>query len=223
MAEYYSLDEVARKLGKSEDQVREMVSNGELRAFRDAGSLKFRKADIDEMAPAEEGIAVGAEPTTEPEQDELLFLIDEEGASADPDDLTLIGEGEETPAAVAAEEPEGMFSEEIGLAGDQHVDADALTAVIEPVSETPTAQVDLFAEAQAEMAPAAGEAEAATVPFGRAARLRQLQEAAQARSPFMSVLLVVAFIVLAFAGVVIYNSFVTTAKPPILEWLPRGG
>ena len=235
MAEYYSLEEVARRLGKSEEQVREMVSNGELRAFRDAGSFKFRKADIDTLAPAgaagteEETVPVKAEQEAqaEPARDELLFLIDEEEGSADPDDLTLIGEGEEG-AALATEEPGEMFSEEIGLAGEQEVDDEALTAVMETPgagaaapAEAPT--VDLFAEAQAEMGaeaePAA--AEEAVLPFAPAAVRRRWAEAVEERSPVMSVLLVLAFLALLWTGVVIYNSFLAGPKP-ILDWLTGG-
>ena len=231
MSEYYSLEEAARRLGKSEDQIREMVTNGELRAFRDAGSFKFRKADVDALAPsapAETAEAAEPEPKLaeaeeQPEKDELLFLIDEEGTGADPDDLTLIGESDEA-AALALEEPEQMSSEEIGLAEEkEEVDDEALTAVMEPeVSAGAKAPpVDLFAEAQEEMAAGEEEAPAAeAVPLGRAARLRQMQAAAQYRSPLMDVLLAIAFVALLFTGVVVYNSFMAGAKP-LLEWLGK--
>jgi len=237
MTEYYSLEDVARRLGKSEDQVHEMVSNGELRAFRDAGSFKFRKADIDSLAPGaapppDEGdIGVQPEAETEPERDELLFLIDEEAAGADPDDLTLIGESDEA-AVLGPEGPEGMFAEEIGLTAGQDVDDEALTAVMETADvaapgvgvEEPT--VDLFAEVQEDMAAGEAEADAAAIPgtavsLGRAARMRQLQEAAQYRSPVMSVLLVLAFLALLWTGIVVYNSFIVGAKP-IANWLGWG-
>jgi len=234
MTEYYSLEEVARRLGKSEDQVHEMVSNGELRAFRDAGSFKFRRADIDSLgpgaAPPDEGeVGVQAKAETEPERDELLFLIDEEAGGADPDDLTLIGESDEA-AVLGPEGPEGMFADEIGLAAGQDVDDEALTAVMESPEtgasgmgvEVPT--VDLFAEAQEDMVGDEAEAEAVTgtaVALGRAARMRQLQEAAQYSSPVMSVLLVLAFLALLWSGIVVYNSFIVGAKP-IASWFGWG-
>jgi excisionase family DNA binding protein len=221
MPDYYSLEDVARKLGKSEDQVREMVGNGELRAFRDAGTLKFRKAEVDAIAPPS---AAGAKPAgkeveveaAEPKQDELLFLIDEEGAAGDADDLTLIGEtDEETAGGVQA----GAGEEEAG--GDE-----ALTAVMDSSAVAGEAkrggaepEVDIFGETQAEAA--AAEAEAAPVPASavgaRSERLRAMQEAAQQRSPAMSVLLVFAFLVLIFGGILVYNLFVEGPKPGFVQ------
>lgn len=47
---FYTLIEVAEKLGKSEDQVRQMVQDGQLREFRDGPKLLFKKDEVDAMA-----------------------------------------------------------------------------------------------------------------------------------------------------------------------------
>lgn len=236
MAEYYSLDEVAKRLGKTEDEIREMVGSGELRAFRDAGVLKFRRADIDRTAPppGESGeleVVAEAEDTgglpgvtpAESERDELLFLIDEEGTPGDPDDLTLIGD-KESEGALGTAESEDLFvltGEEAAGAIDDEANTVVDTGVpMAAAAAEPAGAVDLVAEAEAEMAVEA-EAQPVVGVVSRAQRLRQMQEAARERSPVMSVLLVVGFLALAWTGFIVYNSFVQGPKPAFVESLIR--
>lgn len=47
---FYSIEEVCEKLGKSEDEVREMVSSGQLQEFRDRDKLMFKVEQVDLMA-----------------------------------------------------------------------------------------------------------------------------------------------------------------------------
>lgn len=47
---FYTLIEVAEKLGRSEDQIRQMVQDGKLREFRDGPKLLFKKDEVDAMA-----------------------------------------------------------------------------------------------------------------------------------------------------------------------------
>ena len=44
---FYTLEEVAEKLGKSEEDVREMARTGELQEFRDRDKLMFKVEQID--------------------------------------------------------------------------------------------------------------------------------------------------------------------------------
>ena len=50
MVQYYTLQEAAAKLRVSQDAMKEMAKNGEVRAFQDRGSLRFRAQEIDELA-----------------------------------------------------------------------------------------------------------------------------------------------------------------------------
>jgi excisionase family DNA binding protein len=50
MATYYTLDEAARILQTSPDEVRKMAEDKKLRTFRDKGTLRFRAQEIDELA-----------------------------------------------------------------------------------------------------------------------------------------------------------------------------
>lgn len=54
---FYTLIEVAEKLGKTENQVKEMVSQGKLREFRDGAKLLFKKDEVDALAGDESAVA----------------------------------------------------------------------------------------------------------------------------------------------------------------------
>ncbi|MCA9290344.1 MAG: hypothetical protein KDA25_04390 [Phycisphaerales bacterium] len=47
---FYSLDEVTAKLGKSEDEIREMIASGQLSEFRDRDRLMFKVEQVDLLA-----------------------------------------------------------------------------------------------------------------------------------------------------------------------------
>jgi excisionase family DNA binding protein len=50
MPQFYTLDEAARMLGTSPDELKRMADRNELRAFRDRGTLRFRAPEIEELA-----------------------------------------------------------------------------------------------------------------------------------------------------------------------------
>lgn len=50
MAQFYNLDEAARVLGLSPDELKAKAQQREVRAFMDSGSWRFRVADVDELA-----------------------------------------------------------------------------------------------------------------------------------------------------------------------------
>jgi len=50
MPQYYSLEEAARVLGLSPDELKAKANQREVRAFQDGGTMQFRVADIDELA-----------------------------------------------------------------------------------------------------------------------------------------------------------------------------
>jgi excisionase family DNA binding protein len=59
MQKYYTLEEAARVLRATPDQLREMAKKNQVRAFQDRGNLRFRSTEIDELA-RERGL--GSEP-----------------------------------------------------------------------------------------------------------------------------------------------------------------
>jgi excisionase family DNA binding protein len=50
MAQFYTLEEAARVLGMSPDELKTQAQQRKVRAFMDGGSWRFRVADVDEMA-----------------------------------------------------------------------------------------------------------------------------------------------------------------------------
>src|SRR3954447_27003139 len=50
MAQFYTLDEAARVLGMSPEELKGKAQHREVRAFLDGGSWRFRVADVDELA-----------------------------------------------------------------------------------------------------------------------------------------------------------------------------
>jgi len=59
MAQYYTLEEAARKLQLTPDEVKKLAEDKKVRTFRDRGTLRFRSQDIDELARS---LGLGSEP-----------------------------------------------------------------------------------------------------------------------------------------------------------------
>ena len=96
--DFMSFEEVKQRLGKTDAEIEEMRKKGELRAFRDGATWKFRKEDI-------EALAAAAPPADGKEAGDTLMSIDAD---------ILFAEEEEVPADSAAEtwiaaDTEGVF------------------------------------------------------------------------------------------------------------------
>lgn len=53
---FYTLEEAAERLGKSEAEIKEMVESGRLQEFRDRDRLMFKRDQVDLLAPHEDDI-----------------------------------------------------------------------------------------------------------------------------------------------------------------------
>src|SRR5438093_701315 len=49
MVDYFSFEDVMRELELSEEDLKRMVSEGELRAFRDENKMKFKRDDVEHL------------------------------------------------------------------------------------------------------------------------------------------------------------------------------
>jgi len=58
---FYSIEEAAKKLGKSADSVREMAAKGQLQEFRDRDRLMFKREQVDLLAGGDEDVIPLAE------------------------------------------------------------------------------------------------------------------------------------------------------------------
>jgi excisionase family DNA binding protein len=129
---FYSLQEAAKKLGKSEDEVRKLAASNKLRLFRDGSNLLFKIDEVNALAaealdgdlgldlePAEPGTDIFASPDAadakEPTEEDLLLDL-----------------GEDTPVAELEIEP---AAEPTGEEPTAEMDAEALDLELEPSSE----------------------------------------------------------------------------------------
>ena len=82
--EFYSFDEVLKRLKIDEQRLKKLVSEGEIRAFREGAEMKFRKMDIDNMdrtrpvagsedATAAVDLSAGGVQQSETLTDDLIF------------------------------------------------------------------------------------------------------------------------------------------------------
>lgn len=79
--EFYSFDKVLRELQMEEEVLKRLVSEGEIRAFRDEDKMKFKREDIERFKGATPNL-----PTVEAHTDELTdadLFGDDDGASGD--------------------------------------------------------------------------------------------------------------------------------------------
>jgi hypothetical protein len=147
---FYSMEEVCEKLGKSADEVKNLVREGTLREFRDAGKIFFKAEDIEKLSaeaapesPAPSGggeieleSAGGAGPSGESGTDDLTSLTDSTGGTS------IIGleplEDEEPPSAAAPPPPPKEPQEDtvITASGIGVFDDDELEIDADPMAKT---------------------------------------------------------------------------------------
>lgn len=76
---FYSMDEVCETLGKTPDEIRELVRAGTLREFRDAGKIFFKAEDVNQLAGGSKGDTseIDLEPADEAPASEQEGMLDE--------------------------------------------------------------------------------------------------------------------------------------------------
>lgn len=103
---YYSFEEAAQKLGITEDDLINLVSNNALRSYRKGGDTMFKAEDIDNYQPSSQSA-----PGMESQVIELDDL---------PDDIEMVD-------ATADDAPvsDDSFTETVGVSGETNLDAQA--------------------------------------------------------------------------------------------------
>ncbi|MBI4616273.1 MAG: hypothetical protein HY720_21850 [Planctomycetes bacterium] len=122
--EYYSFEKVLEELQMEEDELKRLVSEGEIRAFRDEDKMKFKKSDIDGLKKGRmteptiilpsSGGKGGGKPAAEEESEVLLVEDDTSETLLDIDDLDESDSGSASSTSV----PTIDFSEGAGGAED---------------------------------------------------------------------------------------------------------
>jgi hypothetical protein len=135
---FYTATEAAAKLGKTEDDLKAMAREGKLREFRDAGSVNYKIADIDQLAGDSGGAPPAAveldlsgdtgEIVLEPVEDSSIEL------SPSGTDILEMDSIEFDDTATGAQLNEGSSVPSVGISvfdddGDEETDPLAKTAV----------------------------------------------------------------------------------------------
>ena len=115
MAQFYTLEEAARVLGMSPEELKAKAQHREVRAFLDGGSWRFRVADVDELA-RRRGLGSDAE----------LHLSDLEIPAAEGDKELDLSEFQMGVAKPDLGQPTVEFSHHTGKGGDTGSDHDIL-------------------------------------------------------------------------------------------------
>ena len=130
---FYSLEEVCEQLGKSQDEIKELVASGTLREFRDAGKIFFKAEDVrklsgeDERASEDSGeleLAPAEEPAEPAPIEDFASESEGEGTSVigleaiDEEELPTPMEPAPEPEPESSLEPLGVDDSGLGLAGD---------------------------------------------------------------------------------------------------------
>jgi len=127
-AEYLSFEQALNELQMQEAELRALVAQGKLRAFRDENTLKFRRADVSALRK-------------ERETEATMVLRPEDIAAAETK-TDSAGVAEPPPAAVP---PQPVAEEPIDLLADEVLDYDdtAETIIGGDVAAPPTGDTDL--------------------------------------------------------------------------------
>ncbi|WP_372365738.1 hypothetical protein [Candidatus Uabimicrobium sp. HlEnr_7] len=91
-SQYYSFEKVLKELQMEEDELKRLVSEGEIRAFRDEDKMKFKKSDIDGLKKGRMTEPTIILPSGEPDdssEDSEVLLVEEDTSETllDIDDL----------------------------------------------------------------------------------------------------------------------------------------
>jgi hypothetical protein len=110
--EYYSFEKVLKELQMDEDELKRLVSEGQIRAFRDEDKMKFRKDDIEGLKKGRQTeptiILPPGEEHQKPAEDIMVVDDDTDETLLDLEDLG----GEETGASDETSVPSLEMNEE---------------------------------------------------------------------------------------------------------------
>lgn len=200
MAEYFSFEDVMRELELGEEELKRMVSEGELRAFRDENKMKFKKEDVDSLKKGritEPTIILPSTPTSETTDETVLDLdigqeaaaLSETSAQIKAEDDLLIKPDEPTPETeetfIEEESETGLSTEPLKLADEvaETVEAEAVT---EPIAEAPRRRMPRRATAH--------------IPVAVEEEIERKRA-----HPVWTVLIIIAFIASAYGGLFFYD------------------
>lgn len=137
---FYSAEEAAQKLGKTEEQLKDFVRSGKLREFRDADTFNYKVEDVDALA-REMG-----QNTGEPEADDasgsgdiVLEPVDDSSIELSPSGSDVVSlemddaDAGASGSTAAPREKEGTVVQSVGTSV---FDDDELDEQVDPLAQT---------------------------------------------------------------------------------------
>ncbi len=214
MVEYFSFEEVMRELELSEEDLKRMVSEGELRAFRDENKMKFKREDVEHLKKGritEPTIILPSTPGAT--QDDTVLDLDvnqesnlevSQSRGRGPSDEDLLVASETPSGGGAEDEDAGLTTEPLKLADEVET---AETVETEPVTEeaVPARRRSTLQRSTRRAVGAGGSAAATEEDLER-----------RRGSPLWTALTLVGFVLAAWAGIFAYDMlrFQTGEKQP---------
>ena len=123
--DYYSFEEVLRDLDMEEDQLKKLVSAGEIRAFRDKNTMRFKAEDIARLRGGDDDADLELDDELELDLDLDLDLDDDAGVEIElADDEPLLDLEDEGGDELVLEDDDALGGslggdvEEVDLVGD---------------------------------------------------------------------------------------------------------
>ncbi len=129
---FYTLEEVAQKLGKSTDEVKQMADDGKLQLFRDGEKTMFKCSQVDAMAGADRLTLTG----------ESNSLLDTKG-DTNPDltgtGITIFDSDQIKSAG------DSMAASRVGMkTGSTSIDLAGKSEPVKPLAPSPTDKISVF-------------------------------------------------------------------------------
>ncbi len=129
--EYYSFEQVLGELSMDEEELKRLVSEGQIRAFRDQNRMKFRRDDIDMLKKgnkAEDVVILpesAAQPINETEQDLIVMDTSNEETMLDLEGFDLVEEDSSVPTIELDSGAEPFTEELVFDEGDEFGELEA--------------------------------------------------------------------------------------------------
>jgi hypothetical protein len=201
MVEYFSFEEVMRELELSEEDLKRMVSEGELRAFRDENKMKFKVEDVEHLKKGritEPTIILPSTPGAT--QDDTVLDLDVNTGTPDLEVSQSRGRGpSDEDLLVPTESPSAPDEEDAGLTTEPLKLADEVETA-ETVETEPVTEEAVPSRRRSTMQRSTGR----RATGGSAAATEDELERRRG-SPLWTALTLVAFILAAWAGIFAYD------------------
>lgn len=145
---FYSAKEAAAKLGKSEDDLKNLVRSGTLREFRDAGSVNYKAEDIDKLAAGGRAPSKSPSPSPSPSASSsgeiVLEPADDSGIQLAPSSSDVLNlaeaDADDTQAGASSskKKKEGTVVPSVGVSV---FDEEDLGEFVDPLAQTAVSDV----------------------------------------------------------------------------------